>query len=56
MQIIKRKFSKVLSKENEIYIIAKIQPASAEKLTEWVEGVFDVVTLEDLFKMLENKV
>ena len=52
IQIIKRKFNKSLSKEDEIYFVAKIQQSSAEQLTRWVDDVLDVVTLEDLFKML----
>lgn len=52
IQIIKRKFNKSLSKEDEIHIVTKIHQASPEQLTQWVDGVFDAVTLEDLFKML----
>jgi predicted transposase/invertase (TIGR01784 family) len=55
IQIIKRKFNKVLSKEDEVYVIAKIQQANLEQLTGWIDGVFDSVTLDDLFKLLERK-
>ena len=55
IQIIKRKFNKSLSKEDEIYVVAQIQQASAEQLTQWVDDVLDAVTLEDLFKMLGEK-
>jgi hypothetical protein len=51
IQMIKRKFNKSLSEEDEIYIIAKIQQASAEQLTQWVDDVLDAMTLNDLFKM-----
>ena len=56
IQIIKRKFNKSLSKKDEIYVVTKIQQASAEQLTQWVDDVFDAVTLEDLFKMLDGEV
>ena len=56
IQIIKRKFNKSLSKKDEIYVVTKIQQASAEQLTRWVDDVFDAVTLEDLFKMLDGEV
>ena len=55
IQIIKRKFNKLLSKEDEIYVVAKIQQADVEQLTQWIDAVFDAVTLEDLFKMLNGK-
>ena len=51
IQMIKRKFNKSLSKEDEIYVVAKIQQASAEQLTQWVDDVLDAMTLDDLFKM-----
>ena len=35
----------------EIYVVAKIQQASAEQLTQWVDDVLDAMTLDDLFKM-----
>ena len=53
--MIKRKFNKLLSKEDENYIVAKIQQASTEQLTKWVDGVLDAVTLDDLFKMFGEK-
>ena len=49
--MIKRKFNKSLSKQDEIYIIAKIHQASAEQLTQWVDDVLDAMTLDDLFKL-----
>ena len=49
--MIKRKFNKLLSKEDEIYIRAKIQQASAEQLTKWVDDVLDAMTLDDLLNM-----
>jgi len=51
IQMIKRKFNKSLSKEDEIYVVAKIQQASTEQLTQWVDDVLDAMTLDDLFKM-----
>jgi len=55
IQMIKRKFNKSLSKEDEIYVVAKIQQASAEQLTQWVDDVLDAMTLDDLFKMFGKK-
>ncbi len=55
IQIIKRKFNKLLAKEDEVYVVAKIQQADVEQLTQWIDAVFDAVTLEDLFKMLGRK-
>ena len=55
IQIIKRKFNKSLTKEDEVQIVVKIQQASVEQLTQWIDGVFDAETLEDLLKMLERK-
>lgn len=52
IQMIKRKFNHLLSKEDEIHIVTKIHQASPEQLTQWVDGVFDAVTLKDLFEML----
>ncbi len=54
MQIIKRKFNKTLSKADEIHIANKIQQARVEQLTQWIDDVLDVMTLKDLFKMLER--
>ena len=53
--MIKRKFNKSLSKEDELYVVAKIQQASAEQLTQWVDDVLDAMTLDDLFKILGEK-
>ncbi len=53
--MIKRKFKKSLSKEDEIYIVVKIQQASTEQLTQWVDDVLDAMTLDDLFKMFGKK-
>ncbi len=52
IQIIKRKFNKLLSKEDEIYIVSKIQQVNVEQLTQWIDDILDIVTLEDLFKIL----
>ncbi len=52
IQIIKHKFNPLLSKEDEIYVVSKIQQANVAQLTQWIDGVLDTATLEDLFKMI----
>ena len=54
-RIIQRKFNQFLSNKDEAVIDTKIQHANIEQLNQWVDDVLDVVTLEDLFKMLGLK-
>ena len=54
-KIIQRKFSKLLSQDDEQEISSKIQQASIEQLNQWVDDILDVVTLDDLFQMFGFK-
>lgn len=53
LQIIRRKFNPVLCKDDEVCIAAKITQANVAQLTQWIDDVFDVITRDDLFKMLD---
>ena len=55
LQMIKRKFNQSLSKEDEIRLISQIQQAGVKQLTQWVDGVFDAVTLKDLFALFDGE-